>query len=102
MEFAANHIHFMAAEDDAFGLETQPLFNRRIAAQLDGAAGSEHAMPRHINSPAERCYHLSRGPGKASSAGDGSVGGNFATRDLADCRQDSGPQSVTIQSIRRG
>ena len=40
------HVDAPAAEGDAFAFEAQPLFHPRMRAELDFAAGTDHAMPR--------------------------------------------------------
>jgi hypothetical protein len=39
------HIHPAAAETHALGLESEPLFEGRIAAELDFSARAEDALP---------------------------------------------------------
>ena len=46
LPLAQLHVHFSPAKPDPLRLQPQPLFNCRIAGQLDLSAGPQHALPR--------------------------------------------------------
>lgn len=46
LEFVRLHVHSFAAKVDAFGLESQALFDGIVPAQLDVSARAENPLPR--------------------------------------------------------
>jgi len=74
-----------AAELHALGFEPQPLFERRLAAQPDRAAGAEHAVLGQAVAGAAQQLHdqavVERIPGGGSHGG---IGGHAPARDAAD------------------
>jgi hypothetical protein len=87
VEFVAFHVYAPAAEHDTFRFEPQPLLNRGIAAQLDFASGTKHAMPGKIESSMECGDDLSRGPGITCGPGDRTIRRHSSSRDRADSSQ---------------
>lgn len=73
LELVRFHVYPAAAEADAFGFQTQPLLNRVIAAQLDFAAGAEHALPGQSKGTMQDARYLAGMAWEACSFGNCTV-----------------------------
>lgn len=73
--------HALAAETHPLGLEPQALFERRLAAQADFAAGAEHAVPRQaVSAAAEQLHYQTVMERIAGSGGHGRISGHAPAR----------------------
>src|ERR1017187_5436739 len=86
------HVHALAAEADTFHFEMRALFQGGFAMELDGAAGSQHALPgeRSHRRSAQQLRHLAVIERVARGGGDLPISGDLAARDLADRSAESG------------
>ena len=67
-------------EAHALSLQSQPLFDGGIAAQLNLATRSQHALPREPERAPQNCCHLPSCSGISRGPRYGTVGRDFATR----------------------
>lgn len=86
----AAHVDAATAERDSFGFEAEPLFDRRVAPQLDLSSGAEDAMPGEPKGPMQRPGNPSRRPGEARGTRYGAIGRDLPARDPADSAANSG------------
>lgn len=81
-----DHVHALATEADSFHFEAHALFERGFAVQLDGAAGTEYALPgqRTGGRFAQQLRHLAMIERITGGGGDLSVCGHLPAWNLAD------------------
>jgi hypothetical protein len=84
LELVRFHVHALPAEAHSFRFQAQPLFDGRIAAQLDLSACSEDALPRQTKGSVQYSRDLARAVGDSGSASYGAVGGDFSPGDFLD------------------
>src|SRR5712672_3117295 len=83
-ELKLAHPYLLAAEFHAFHFQAKTLIQATFTGNRDSATGRYDAMPGKSVRLAQRANHLAGSAGKPSSAGDCSVTGNMAARDLQD------------------
>ncbi len=76
------HICTTTSEADTFGFQAKTLLQGRVAAQLDFAAGAEHALPGQAIGSAQNLCDLASVSGKARSPGDRAVSRDLPARNL--------------------
>ena len=76
------HIDPAATKGNALRFQTKPLLDCGIAPQFDLAARTEDALPGKPERTMKRASYLAGAAGESCCAGNGSVGRNFATRNL--------------------
>jgi|CZKR01.1.fsa_nt_gi hypothetical protein len=92
-------IHSPPAKPHPFSLQSQPLFHRRIALQLDLAACAQHTLPRQSKSaPQNRCY-LPCCPGKTRRPRDPAIRRDSPARNRADRLLDPQTRRASIIPI---
>ena len=67
------HIHLPATKAHSLGFQPQALLDRRITAQLNLSARTEHALPRQPKAAIQNASHQPRRPGQTGSLGYRSI-----------------------------
>jgi hypothetical protein len=73
LEFVLPHIHFSAPEGNAFGFQSESLFERRFATQLNLSSGAYYSLPWQADRRMQRGSHTSGGAGETCGARNCSV-----------------------------
>lgn len=88
--FVKRHVHARSAEGDALHAQAESLLGGLFSGQLDGAAGSDDAMPGQSRDLLQDAHDL---PGRARPArrsSHGSVAGHGSLGQGSDAARDSG------------
>jgi hypothetical protein len=87
--FKLRHSDFSAAEFHAFHLEAKTLVKTAFAEDRNASPGGDNAVPGKTVRLAQCADHKARASGNPGCAGDSSIGGNVAARDIQDRRTDT-------------
>jgi hypothetical protein len=83
-----SHVYATTAKCYSFRLQTQSLFDRRIAAEFNFATGTNDTVPGQTKGGMQGPGDQSRGAGETRRPGDGSIGGDVTPRNHPNCFYD--------------